>query len=80
MTTTPTNTKPEKVIRIGSVSASLWKRIGKDGSSFYYTVQFQRSYRTESGTQYTESFNHDDLLNLSEIARRAEAWIASQLS
>ena len=73
-----TTNKPEKVIRIGSVSASLWKRAGKDGNGVYYTVQFQRSYRTDKGVQYTDSFNHEDILNLSEIARRAEIWIANQ--
>ncbi len=71
-------TKPEKTIRIGSVSASIWSHPTKDVGSVYYTVQFQRSYRTKDGTQYTDSFNHDDLLNITEIARRAETWIFSQ--
>lgn len=75
-----TTTKPEKIIRIGSISASIWKRPAKDGGSFFYSVQFQRSYRTDSSTQYTDSFNHDDLLNVAEIARRAESWIASRLA
>lgn len=77
---TTTTSKPETTIRIGSVSAAIWKRASKDGNSFYYTVAFQRSYRTESGVQYTDSFNHDDLLNVAEIARRAEAWIASRMA
>lgn len=78
--TNNTTTKPEKVIRIGSTSASIWKRSSKDGTSFFYSVQFQRSYRTDDSTQYTDSFNHDDLLNIAELARRAEQWIADQLS
>jgi len=77
---TNTTNKPEKVIRIGSTSASIWKRSGKDGAGVYYSVQFQRSYRTDDSTQYTESFNHDDLLNVAELARRAERWIAGQVA
>lgn len=77
---TTTTNKPEHTIRIGSVSASLWKRVGKDGSSVYYTAQVQRAYRTESGVQYTDSFNHDDLFNVIEVVRRAEVWIASRLA
>ena len=75
---TNTTNKPEKVIRIGSTSASVWKRSGKDGTSVYYSVQFQRSYRTDEGTQYTDTFSHDDLLNVAELARRAERWLAGQ--
>jgi hypothetical protein len=73
---TNTTNKPAKTVRIGNVSASIWKRTAKDGSSTYYTVQLQRSYRTDEGPQYTDSFNHDDLLNVAELARRAERWIA----
>ena len=77
---TNTTNKPEKVIRIGSTSASIWKRSGKDGGSVFYSVQFQRSYRTDDSTQYTDSFNHDDLLNVAELAKRSERWIASQMT
>jgi len=75
--TTSTN-KPEKTFRIGSTSAALWKRTRTDGKSHFYTVQFQRSYRTEEGTQYGDSFNHNDLTNLAQLAKRAERWIADQ--
>lgn len=75
---TNTTNKPEKIFRIGSTSASIWKRPGKDGASVFYSVQFQRSYRTDDSTQYTDSFNHDDLLNIAELAKRAECWIADQ--
>lgn len=71
---TNSTNKPEKVIRIGSVSASIWKRVSKDDLVFY-TAQFQRSYRSDGKTLYTDSFNHDDLLNLAKLARRAEHWI-----
>lgn len=77
MTNNTTN-KPEKVFRIGSTSASIWKRTGKDNASVFYNVQFQRSYRTDEGTEYGSSFNHDDLLNIAELANRAERWIAEQ--
>jgi len=72
--------KPEKIIRIGSTSASIWKRSGKDGAGVFYSVQLQRSYRTDDTTQYSDSFNHDDLMNVAELAKRAERWIANQLA
>lgn len=77
---TNTNTKPEKVFRIGNVSASIWARPNKEGTSVFYNVQFQRSYRLEEATQYTDSFNHDDLLNVAKLAKRTEQWIADKLS
>ncbi len=77
---TNTNTKPEKVFRIGSVSASIWARPNKEGTSVFYSVQFQRSYRSEETTQYTDSFNHDDLLNVARLAKRAEQWIADKFT
>ena len=77
---TNTNTKPEKVFRIGNVSASIWARPNKEGTSVFYNIQFQRSYRSEEATQYTDSFNHDDLLNVAKLAKRTEQWIADKLS
>ena len=77
---TNTNNKPEKVFRIGSVSASIWARPTKDGTGVFYNVQFQRSYRSDETTQYTDSFNQDDLLNVAQIAQRAEQWIADKLT
>lgn len=77
---TNTQNKPEKVFRIGSASASIWKRTGKDSASVFYNVQFQRSYRTDESTQYTDSFNHDDLLNIAKLSKRAERWIADQVA
>ena len=73
-----TSNKPEKTIRIGSTSAAIWKRTRTDGQGHFYTVQIQRSYRVEEGTQYSGNFNHDDLMNLALLAKRAEAWIADQ--
>jgi len=49
MTNNTTN-KPEKIFPIGSTSASIWKRSGKDGGSVFCNVQFQRSYRTDEST------------------------------
>jgi hypothetical protein len=75
---TNTTNKPEKTFRIGNASVSIWKRTAKEGNHAYYSAQFQRSYRSEEATQYTDSFDHDDLLNVAELAKRAERWIASQ--
>lgn len=79
MTSTSTN-RPEKTIRIGSTNVAIWRRLTEDGKAFY-SVQVARSYRDKEGNvQYVDSFNHDDLLNVAELFRQAQAYIADQVS
>ena len=77
---TNTTSKPETVIRIGNISAAIWKRPGKEGNGHFYSVQLQRSYRTIDGTQYIDSFNHEDLLNVAAVVKLAEQWITGTLA
>ncbi len=72
-----TSSKPEKTFRIGTVSAAVWKNTAAEGKLFY-SVTFERSYRSDEGYKTTDGFNHSDLLNVAKLAARAEAYIAEQ--
>jgi hypothetical protein len=59
--------QPAEEIRIGSVKAAIWRNEGETGA--YFTVTFQRLYRTEEGQwQSTASFGRDGLLVLAKVA------------
>ena len=62
--------QPAEEIRIGSVKAAIWKNEGDNGA--YFTVTFQRLYRTEDGQwQSTMGFGQADLLVLAKVADAA---------
>jgi hypothetical protein len=62
--------QPAEVIRIGSVKAAIWKNEGDNGA--YFTVTFQRLYRTGDGQwQSTMGFGQADLLMLAKVADAA---------
>ena len=62
--------QPAEEIRIGSVKAAIWRNEGEKGA--YFTVTFQRIYRTEDGQwQSTAGFGRDDLLVLAKVADAA---------
>jgi len=68
---------PVRRIRIGQVTASVWKNDGSERA--FYTVTLQRSYKDGDGTwKNGDNFNHDDLLNAAKVLERAESWICSQ--
>jgi hypothetical protein len=70
--------KPVKKIRIGLITATVWRNENEGGKAFY-TVNMQRQYKNSAGEwQAGDSYNHDDLLNLAKVAERAEAWISEQ--
>ncbi len=57
-------TKPEKKIRAGAISATIWKNSKqKDGKNFEYrSVSFERSYKDKSGQwKTTNSLSMQDL-------------------
>lgn len=57
-------TKPEKKIRAGAISATIWKNnLQKDGKAFEYrSVSFERSYKDKSGQwKTTNSLKPQDL-------------------
>ena len=62
--------QPAEEIRIGSVKAAIWKNEGDNG--VYFTVTFQRLYRTGDGAwQSTMGFGQADLLVLAKVADAA---------
>jgi hypothetical protein len=64
--------QPSTKIRIGSVTAAIWKN-----DKGFYSVTLQRSYKDKDGQwQNAEGFNHDDLLNAAKVLERAEDWIS----
>lgn len=71
-----TQNQPVKKFRIGSVTATIWKNEA-EGRSFFNTT-IARSYRDKETEEWqeTNSFSHDDLLNVAKVADRAEAFIA----
>ena len=71
--------KPEKTFRIGTESAAVWKNTGTEGGKPFYSVTFERSYRSDDGNfKSADGFNHGDLLNVVQLATRVEAYIAEQ--
>ncbi len=69
--------QPAQKFRIGMVEAAVWQNITQQDRVFY-SVTFSRSYRDGDEWKRTDSFPHDDLLNLAKIAERSEIWIARQ--
>ena len=73
----PQKSRPVHTERIGTVSASIWSNTATAGRTFY-SVTFERTYRGEGDERkQASSFNHEDLLNVAQLAGRAEAWIAA---
>lgn len=65
--------KPEAKFRIGSVSATVWKN-----ENGYYRTEIIRNYKKDDAWKTSSSFSHDELLAVTVLASRAEAWIADQ--
>jgi hypothetical protein len=62
--------QPADEIRIGSVKAAIWKNEGDNGA--YFSVSFQRLYRTGDGQWHsTMGFGQADLLVLAKVADAA---------
>lgn len=69
--------KPAAKFRIGYITATVWKNDGLERP--FYSVELSRTYKDDDGNyQNSSSLNHGDLLNASELLRRAEAWISAQ--
>jgi hypothetical protein len=77
MMTTATNNKPAFKASIGSVNMTIWQNVGERAT--YYTTDITRTYKDAKGEwATTSSFNHDDLLNVAKLSKRAEEFIAKQ--
>lgn len=68
---------PVKKIRLGLVTASVWKNEGTDRP--FYTVTLQVAYKDADGSwKNGENFNADQLLNAAWCLQKANTWIADQ--
>jgi len=71
---------PEKKIRIGAISATIWKNEGtsKLGEPFTYrTVSFERSYKDKAGAwQSTNSLRVNDLPKASLVLAKAYEFVS----
>ena len=64
---------PIVTFRIGNVKAAVWK------NEKHFNVTFAKAYKDSGGDyQDTASFSHADLLNVANVAKRAEEFIAKQ--
>ena len=74
-TNTESTNKPVRKIRIGSVSATVWKQ--QDG---FYTATLERNYKDKDGNwKSTHSFSADDLVVAAKVADlAADAILALQ--
>ncbi len=76
---TTTNSKPVDRIRLGRVSAAIWRHLAEDGSPFYkFTID--TSYKDSTGNyQSTSSFGIRDALLVAKIANLADTRIRKLL-
>ncbi len=66
---------PEKSIRLGNVSASVFLNQAESGRDFR-SVVFQRSYRTEAGDRrFANSFTASDLPVLERVLKLAQKHV-----
>ena len=72
---TTTNSKPVDRIRLGRVSAAIWRHLAEDGSPFYkFTID--TSYKDSAGNyQSTNSFGLRDALLVAKIANLVDTRI-----
>ncbi len=68
---------PVKKMRLGYISANVWKNSGTNGD--WYSVTLERSYRDDDGEiKNTTALGPADLLNAAKLLERAEDWISIQ--
>lgn len=66
-----TKTKPETTLRDGTLSATIWKNQGKNGTPFY-SVQLGRRYQDSHGTwKDSDRFSGAELLRIARLATQA---------
>lgn len=63
------NRKPERVLRFGALSCSIWRNEHKDRD--WFSVTFQRAYKDKDDEwAYSESLNMDDVLVMALLLER----------
>ncbi len=65
--------KPVDHIRLGNISASIWRNETDNGAIYNATIQ--RSYKDGDDWKNTESFGRDDLLTVAKVADQANSRI-----
>lgn len=69
--------KPERIFRIGDVSASIFlQEAGNDRT--FRTVSLQKSYLADGERQYTSSLSLGELPAAIEVLRLALAYVAGE--
>ncbi len=69
--------KPERVFRIGSISASVFKNEQREADKPpFRSVTLQRAYRDGEETKYTSSFTLSDLPNVLTVSQMALDYVA----
>jgi hypothetical protein len=69
---------PAHKIRIGNLSAIIWRNSGENGP--WYSVQPQRSYKnSDDEWRNTEALGADDLLTMAKLLDQAHTWIVQQM-
>lgn len=65
-----TNDRPADTLREGSLKAAIWRNESEKGA--YHSVTLARTYKDKNGDlRDTSSFRAKDMLELSELTRRA---------
>lgn len=67
--------KPEKVFRIGSVSASIFARTLENSARSLRSVSVQKRYRDGEETKYTNSLSLGDLPNAIRALQLCQSYI-----
>lgn len=61
--------RPVDKVRIGNVSASIWRNAGEKGD--FYSVTLERSYKEGDAWKNTNSLGRDDLLEAAKALDKA---------
>jgi hypothetical protein len=69
---------PAHKIRIGNLSAVIWRNSGDKGN--WYSVKVARSFKVEDGWRDTDNLGHDDLLPAAKLLDLAHTWVLHQLA
>jgi len=77
-TVSETKRGPVETVRIGDVSASIWKREVqiRGEARVFYSVTLERSFRDRDGTyRYSKSFDPDSLGTLLGVIQKADEYL-----
>jgi len=70
--------RPEKLLRDGDVSASIFRRNNKGRD--YFSVSISRAYKDAAGAwKYAKSFDFEDLGKIVTVCQQADDYIRGEL-